>query len=78
MGERNLGGAHVRRTGGRGGAAAKPFCAHNHTTKSGEELCGAQITADEGANWRAKVMLAPSTIGERTFAKELGASGASW
>jgi hypothetical protein len=48
-----------------------PFLAHNHTTKSGLEYCGAQIIADEGANWRAKVRLAPSIVGERTFAKAL-------
>jgi hypothetical protein len=49
----------------------KPFLAHNHVTKAGIEYCGAQIVADEGTDWRAKVMLTPSLIGERVFAKAL-------
>src|SRR5262245_10949172 len=63
----------ARRFGAREGAAVtyQPFCAHNHITRAGLECCGAQIVADEGDNWRVKVLLAPSIVGERTVSKAL-------
>jgi hypothetical protein len=63
----------ARTFGSREGAVVRyrPFLAHNHITKSGREYCGAQIVADEGADWRARGHRAPTIIGEWVFDKAL-------